>query len=89
MSRRVQIPLSPKLEKALDEWVDASGWSRAATCALFLEECTPTLREMTKAVRAAENAPDDALVGYASFLEKVIAEAKETHGKVKSRKSGR
>lgn len=77
MSKRIQVPVSPKLDKALAEWKELSGESAASTCAYFLEECAPTLREMSKALRAAQEAPEKALAGYSSFLEKVVSQAKQ------------
>ena len=85
MAKRIQVPISPKLDKALQEWKEVSGNSSAATCADFLEECIQPLKEMNKALRAAQSAPDRALAGYSSFMDKVMTQAKQVEMDLKGK----
>lgn len=84
MSRRIQVPINSDLDKALDDWCELSGESRAAVCSAFLSECTPVLREMTKSLRAAQRAPEKALDNYAGFLQRTLEQAKQVELQLKA-----
>lgn len=64
---RVQVPVTPEIDAALEALSEASRKPKSKIVADILEEALPTLKAMTDAINAAKS-------GELSVAEKIIAE---------------
>jgi len=88
LAKRIQVPVEPDLDKALNAWCEASGESRAAVCATFLNECAPVLHEMTKSLLAYQKGSKKPFDNYLSLLDRVKHEASQVSLDLESVKKG-
>jgi hypothetical protein len=77
MTKRIQVPVTPELEKAISDFAAVTNSSNAAVCASLLAEVAPTLVEMTKAMMLVKQAPAAAARSMASIVESKVAEANQ------------
>lgn len=84
--RRIQVPLSPETDKALQEYAEVTGLSMAATCAQLLDQAAPGLKELSAAMRKANEHPAAGIRQMARALEKATQDANQIAMDLKGKK---
>ena len=83
--KRIYVPVSDELDKAISDYASASNVSKAGALSSLIEGLSPVLIEMTNAINTAKYAPAAALKGMAAKLDSTIAEANQLNLDVSDR----